>query len=210
VKEIIDKYFTSAKTSGSSEKKKSNDPSENFAYSVKRYEEMKKNMSELSAIPSTPTISALEQEMAFFDGFAEYRGLLSRIYEILKKRKNADQNLKMPPPLFGREPKKTIFINFQAICDSLHREKEHLFWFLLNELEANGSTDGIGRLIIRNIFYPNQIETVLKKYIKNYVRCDNCKRFDTLLTRDSQTRLYNLVCNYCGAGRTVTRTQKRR
>ena len=37
-----------------------------------------------------------------------------------------------------------------------------------------------------------------------YVLCPGCKSVDTLLDRDSATRLMHLRCQQCGASRTVS------
>lgn len=39
---------------------------------------------------------------------------------------------------------------------------------------------------------------------RRYVLCPGCKSVDTLLDRDSATRLMHLRCQQCGASRTVS------
>ena len=41
-------------------------------------------------------------------------------------------------------------------------------------------------------------------HICRYVLCPGCKSVDTLLDRDSATRLMHLRCQQCGASRTVS------
>ena len=43
----------------------------------------------------------------------------------------------------------------------------------------------------------NNIEKLLTKYIKEYVRCDNCKKMDTYLDVDKKMRITNKFCNNC-------------
>ena len=45
---------------------------------------------------------------------------------------------------------------------------------------------------------------MLRRYVNEYVLCPGCKSVDTLLDRDSTTRLMHLRCQQCGASRTVT------
>ena len=41
------------------------------------------------------------------------------------------------------------------------------------------------------------------RYINDYVLCSSCKSVDTLLDRDSSTRIMFLRCQQCSASRTV-------
>lgn len=52
-------------------------------------------------------------------------------------------------------------------------------------------------------FLPKSFETVLRRYVNDYVLCPMCKSMDTLLDRDSATRLMSIRCQQCGASRTV-------
>ena len=42
------------------------------------------------------------------------------------------------------------------------------------------------------------------RYVNEYVLCNSCKSPDTLLDRDSATRIMFLRCQQCGASRTVS------
>ena len=171
--------------------------------------------------------------------------------------------------------KKTLWVNFQEICNTMKRNPEHLFQFMMAELGTEGSIDGNKRLVIRGKFVPkvrrtpeeyflsllygNQgnaifsffcntcrydvthphfsrqqlnsksshedsrilmctdhftalflskfttsplplasqlqyIESLLRKYIGEYVTCQMCRSFNTSLTRDSVSRLYFVHC----------------
>ena len=48
-----------------------------------------------------------------------------------------------------------------------------------------------------------QFEGVLRRYVNEYVLCSSCKSADSLLDRDSSTRVTSLRCQQCGASRTV-------
>ncbi len=72
------------------------------------------------------------------------------------------------------------------------------------ELGTEGSIDGAKRLVIRGKFIPKYIESLLRKYISEYVACKMCKNLDkTILARDSVSRLYFLNCEACGSSRSV-------
>ena len=50
--------------------------------------------------------------------------------------------------------KKTLWVNFQEICNTMKRNPEHLFQFMMAELGTEGSIDGNKRLVIRGKFVP--------------------------------------------------------
>mmetsp|Transcript_23573 Transcript_23573/g.75656 ORF Transcript_23573/g.75656 Transcript_23573/m.75656 type:complete len:94 (-) Transcript_23573:236-517(-) len=71
------------------------------------------------------------------------------------------------------------------------------------ELGTEGSIDGTQRLVIRGKYVPKYIESLLRKYIIEYVTCQMCRSANTTLTRDSVSRLYFLHCQDCGSSRSV-------
>jgi translation initiation factor 2 subunit 2 len=109
-----------------------------------------------------------------------------------------------PPQLMRVGTKKTLWTNFQDICNTMRRSGDHVFQFMMAELGTEGSIDGNMRLVIRGKFVPKYIESLLRKYIIEYVSCQLCKSFDkTNLTKDSVSRLYFLQCDNCGCSRSV-------
>jgi translation initiation factor 2 subunit 2 len=61
--------------------------------------------------------------------------------------------------------------------------------------------DGTQRLIIKGRFQPLQIETVLRKYILEYVTCRTCRSPETKLHKEN--RLFFMTCEACGSSRSV-------
>ncbi len=76
--------------------------------------------------------------------------------------------------------------------------------FVAAELGAETSLDGVQRLILKGRYTPKQAESLLKKYINEYVMCHMCRNPETTLTRDSVTRLYFIQCENCSSRRSVT------
>lgn len=137
-----------------------------------------------------------------------YEELLSRFFKILSAN-NPDlasdrtgQKHKVPPPEVKRDGKKTLFVNIKDISDRLHRPIEHVISFLYAELGTTGSVDGSNRLVIKGRFQQKQLETVLRKYILEYVTCKTCKAINTKLRKEN--RLFFLDCNSCGSVRSVS------
>ncbi|RYG64708.1 hypothetical protein EON64_13430 [archaeon] len=58
-------------------------------------------------------------------------------------------------------------------------------------------------LYSRGKFAPKYIESLLRKYITEYVVCAMCRGFNTNLTKDSVNRLYFVACLDCGSSRSV-------
>ncbi|KAJ6786262.1 hypothetical protein PWT90_00802 [Aphanocladium album] len=138
-----------------------------------------------------------------------YPLLLNRFFSLLQQ-KNPDHTLsgtktyKIPPPQCMREGnRKTVFANIAEICKRMKRSEEHLTAYLFAELGTIGSVDGSRRLVIKGRWTPAQLETVLRKYIIEYVTCKTCKSPDTELSK-GENRLYFVTCNNCGSRRSVT------
>lgn len=144
-----------------------------------------------------------------FDRKAEYtyEELLDRVVNLLhannpdlveKKRRNIK-----PPQLTLLSSKKTLWINFQEICSMMQRPPEHVYQFFMAELGTEGSIDGHQRLIIRGKYVPKYIESLLRKYVVEYVTCEMCRSPNTDLEKDSGTRLFFCKCRDCGSVRSV-------
>ena len=136
-----------------------------------------------------------------------YQTMLDRVYELLNKNNPEISNIKkykLPPiQIIKNGPKKIIWVNFNEICKCMNRTVEHLFQYFLSELGAEGSLDDHVRFIIKGRFAPLYIESILRKYIQEYVLCTSCGSFNTRLTKDSVSRLYFLFCNDCVCSKSV-------
>nr|AEE63124.1 unknown [Dendroctonus ponderosae] len=137
-----------------------------------------------------------------------YEQLLDLVFDIMRER-NPDmvagekKKFVMKPPQVARAgSKKTAFTNFAEICRLLKRQPKHVLNFLLAELGTTGSIDGNQCLIVKGRFQQKHFESVLRKYIKEYVTCHTCRSSDTELTKD--TRLFFLKCNVCNSQCSVT------
>jgi translation initiation factor 2 subunit 2 len=162
--------------------------------------------------PAPVSVQAGPQEVGVLAAGEEerdytYMELLERVFALLRD-KNPNLTVRkrhvMPPPQLVRVgTRRTMWANFAQICQLMHRSIEHVMSFLLAELGTEGSIDGNQRLIIKDRFQPKQIESLLKKYIIEYVTCHMCRNPETTLTRDSLTRLYFIQCEFCQSTRSV-------
>lgn len=134
-----------------------------------------------------------------------YTDLLDRVVGILTSNNPEEKKRRtmQPPKLNKLGTKKTLWINFQEICTILQRPPEHVVQFFMAELGTDGSIDGNQRLVIKGKYVPKFIESLLKKYIVEYVTCQMCRSPNTELTKDSSTRLQFCTCRDCGSSRSV-------
>eukprot|EP01080_Neovahlkampfia_damariscottae_P008084 gene8084-12545_t len=139
-----------------------------------------------------------------------YSELLGLVYENRNKKNPSlsterSKKIVMKPPQVMKEgAKKTNFANFKDICSTMNRSQDHFLSFLLVELGTTGSVDGNGCLIIKGKVLGKDIESLLKRYMHDYVVCEMCGSLETSLTRNPTTRLHSLYCNHCKADRTVS------
>jgi len=136
-----------------------------------------------------------------------YTELLDRVFGMLLSNNPAlstrRRYVMAPPQLVRVGTRKTMWSNFASICGVMHRAPEHMMSFLLAELGTDGSIDGSQRLLIKGRYQAKQIESLLRKYIQEYVTCHMCRNPETTLTKDSVTRLYFIQCESCGSRRSV-------
>lgn len=138
----------------------------------------------------------------------QYQLLLTRMYEILK-RNNPEYAVKKryvmaPPQVYRVGSTRTCWANFATICGQMNRAPDHVLSFFLAELGSEGSIDGSQRLMLKGRFVPKKIESLLRKYILEYVTCEMCRSPDTLLNRDPVSRLFFVNCKSCNASRAVS------
>lgn len=134
-----------------------------------------------------------------------YEEMLERIYIRMGVERDTTSSVKIKPPKVERiGSKKTAWTNFRASCETLQRPEDHLSLFFSSEIGALTSITQEGALLIRGILPSTKIESLIRKYIDNYVKCPLCRSSNTSLKKDSETRLMMLECNFCKATRSVT------
>lgn len=136
-----------------------------------------------------------------------YDFLLSRLYEIIEAKNptlgTTKKYIMKPPQMVRVGSKKVGWVNFTEICNMMSRPTEHVMGFVLAEFGTEGNMAGEGQLILKGRYLDKHAESLLRKYIKQFVTCEMCKSANTTLNRDSSTRLFNVSCGNCGASRTA-------
>ena len=163
-----------------------------------------------SSAPASSPVGAGGSPAAAERDYA-YTELLERVFELLHEKNPALSTRKrytMPPPQLVRVgTRKTMWTNFAQNCSLMHRQPEHVMSFLLAELGTDGSIDGNQRLVIKGRYQPKQVESLLKKYIVEYVTCHMCVWAETPVNLASGVSMsisaldaQSVVLGYTGAG----------
>lgn len=124
------------------------------------------------------------------DSILDYDTLLQNI-----KTKDYDSHktINIPPPKLAREGTKTLYLNFKQTCNSMNRSMDHVHKFILLELGARSGSfsNESGHMWIKGRQNQNQIMSILRNYVKEFVQCRACQKFDTQFV-DKQIK-----CSYC-------------
>ena len=137
-----------------------------------------------------------------------YETLLGRLQDMINEKNpslgNKKSNITLRPPQVVRVGSKKVgFVNFADTCDTLNRTQDHVFQFFIAELGTTGSITSDFQLILKGRYTPKHVESLLRRYISEYVQCSMCKSPKTEFTRDASTRLSMVSCLNCGASRSV-------
>jgi translation initiation factor 2 subunit 2 len=157
----------------------------------------------------TSTSSGIESQEWQSGPLYTYDDLLGRVHKLIEERNPAlgtskGATIKLRPPVVDRlGSKKVIFTNFAEICEYIHRSEDHVFQFFLAELGTTGSITGDHQLVLKGRYTSRHVESLLRKYISEYVLCEMCRSTNTEFNRDPATRLYQFACLNCGATKTV-------
>lgn len=131
-----------------------------------------------------------------------YEYLLGRLYGMMQAPPKVPKRISLVPPILGMiGTKRTCIANFAILCNGMNREPDHVSLYLQVEFSTNGSLSANNQLTLRGKFKLDQIQAGLTSYIARYVKCVNCKRYNTQLIKEE--RLSFLECLDCQAKRSV-------
>jgi translation initiation factor 2 subunit 2 len=108
-----------------------------------------------------------------------------------------------PPNVVRLGTTRSCWQNFVEIAESLKRDSTQLKEYFLAELGTTGQMDDKGQLVLKGRHSPASVENLLRKYIGAYVMCSNCRSIDTVLEKNTATRLMTMRCLACASTRTV-------
>lgn len=110
--------------------------------------------------------------------------------------------LPIPEVIFSN--RKTTFCNFIVFVKIFRRSPSMVMSHITKEFGTTVTINKDNRLIIKGRFREAHVESVLKSFVQEFVRCAECKMIDTSLIKDN--RVTKLTCHSCGASRTVITT----
>lgn len=105
--------------------------------------------------------------------------------------------INLPPLQVHRKNKLSIFVNINTYSEKLNRTKEHISNFFREEMGTATSINGQNQLIIHGILNEAKCESIMRKYIKQYVMCKQCKSIHSTMIKDNG--LTYLECKQCFA-----------
>lgn len=135
---------------------------------------------------------------------SQYKQMLDRIVAHLEGEGSKKSGLELPAIKTEAAGRRTIWVNFQEICQTLHRNPEEVRSFVCNELTTQSKYDGENRLHVdAPRLTPPKLQKLVIDFAMSHVYCTSCRGFDTKLVRDTALRLDLIVCNRCGCKRSV-------
>lgn len=115
---------------------------------------------------------------------------------ILKKVENVTTSkLRLKPPTFIKQNRKSIFTNFAEFCDSINRDQKHVKSYLDGFMSATSSITQEGSLYFGTTYDNEQLKNSVESYIKKYLKCSSCGKYDTTLQKTG--KITYLVCPRC-------------
>jgi len=132
----------------------------------------------------------------------EYEQYLGRILEIIQNSGIIkEERISLSRPVLQRAGTRTVWTNFESICNSLNRPIEHVYSFFVKELGTETSLGGDNQFFMKGRYQSTRIETLITKYSKEFVRCPNCKSMNTSMNKEN--KIQTLDCNNCKNIKTI-------
>jgi len=130
----------------------------------------------------------------------DYEKLLKNTYKNMPTSVLERERFEIPPVKGHIQGNRTIISNFVQIADKIRRDPEHLLKFILKEL----ATPGVIRrseLILGTKVSASKINDKIKRYVIDFVICNECGKPDSKLVKEGQ--FLCLHCQACGSKKIV-------
>lgn len=121
----------------------------------------------------------------------DYDKLISQLDEISSTR------IKITPPNIYIQNRDTIWTNANVFCKQINRGEEDVLSFFKNEIMGNITITSEGWKFYKMKLNENKIQSLIKKFIKDCVRCGECHGLNTESVRNSKIRKSQLICSNC-------------
>jgi translation initiation factor 2 subunit 2 len=126
----------------------------------------------------------------------EYKKLLDKALSQLPEGVERKDRFTPPQAQTVISGSQTILLNLKDISDRIRRDRNHFVKHIAKELATSGSIDG-NRVLFQGRFDNRTINSLLDRYIQEFVICPVCHQPDTRMVR--KDRFTFLHCDACGA-----------
>ncbi|MFX1512126.1 MAG: translation initiation factor IF-2 subunit beta [Promethearchaeota archaeon] len=133
---------------------------------------------------------------------AKYLELLKRARGELPTQVFEKSRFQLPRIKIFREGNKTAILNWHEVIRVMNRDSNQVAKFMARELATSSDVEGT-RLILQGKFPDSIVESNIDTYCQNYVICPECGKPDTKLIREGKSRITTMICEACGARRSV-------
>jgi translation initiation factor 2 beta subunit (eIF-2beta)/eIF-5 len=135
-----------------------------------------------------------------------FESMLDELYDKsigIEKKKT----LNIPPPELIVDTSRIFWTNPKIYLKLINRPPEHFLNFMIVEssIKMNWKTESKsdGIVIHSNKMKKNTLIELIKKYIEQNVSCKYCFSFNTIITKNSDIRKYEINCNDCNCNYTL-------
>jgi len=127
--------------------------------------------------------------------------LINRAYDDMQRIRAAKKKPTFPQPNIVSKDRKTFFLNFEDMCNSMHRDQEYVKKYIETETNIATSILGDNSLKFDVNVKPLQIKNLITNLIKEYVICKDCKSSITQMHRDN--KITYLTCDLCKSKKSI-------
>ncbi len=135
----------------------------------------------------------------------EYKELLERARSQLPEKVFEQSRFEIPIIRSVVEGNKTFIVNIREILETINREENHFLKFMAGELATSVTMEG-ARAVFAGKHARVTLQSLLERYVKEYVICNECSKPDTKLVAES--RILWKRCDACGASTAVKPLRK--
>lgn len=135
----------------------------------------------------------------------KYDDLLERARKQLPEKVFEQTRFEIPGMRSVIEGNKTFITNIKDVLERINREENHFLKFMAGELATSVNMEGV-RAVFAGKHARATLQTLLERYVKEYVICGECGKPDTRLVMEA--RLLRKRCDACGAAISVKPLRK--
>jgi translation initiation factor 2 subunit 2 len=135
----------------------------------------------------------------------EYKDLLKRARSQLPEKVFEKSRFEIPKISSQIEGNKTFITNIRDVLSRINRNENHFLKYMAGELATSVTMEGT-RAVFAGKHAKLTLQSLLERYVKEYVICGECEKPDTSLV--IETRIMRKRCDACGASTAVKPLRK--